>query len=327
MKWFLNLFEALGLTFGAPRSFCFGALGGVGADAGAVGPGQDDLRKLLEAAGLKVHQLEVHTRTITNHLEGKVMHRRWIQAKATRPGVSEASTHCSAATALMSSAASSLPRPATAAHATPAASTSGAMPALANEKRSRTATAGHAGQSTASACTGAMLANEKRSRTATSEGAGQSTASALGALSRCSADHNDQPAAQCIAHSRELVSGDVQTILNDDCSWIEGQSLIHSRAPASDIEPKPVNDYHSCSEARCVVCSRRQGHQGSSLHPNGSSRFSETAARTISPESHKATALESTLPEWEDEGQEGMGLGDLFGQPVLEVGTLRFCST
>ncbi|KAK9863184.1 hypothetical protein WJX84_008952 [Apatococcus fuscideae] len=32
---------------------------------------EDDLRKLLEAAGLKVHQLEVHTRTITNHLEGK----------------------------------------------------------------------------------------------------------------------------------------------------------------------------------------------------------------------------------------------------------------
>ena len=47
--------------------------------------GQDELWKLLEAVGLQVLQLDVHERTITNHRENRIMHRRWIQVKALRP--------------------------------------------------------------------------------------------------------------------------------------------------------------------------------------------------------------------------------------------------
>ncbi|KAK9815995.1 hypothetical protein WJX74_004695 [Apatococcus lobatus] len=260
---------------------------------------QEELRKLLEAAGLHVVQLGVHARIITNRRDGQVMHRRWIQAKAVRlsaPGSSQSAVafHGHAANVATQSAPAS-------------ADELGLKPSDSAQGPGGLAS-GTFVQQTADAV---LLATPGQPAESCHDG--QRMSGSHGS----SSDHcSRQPSAKSssgLQRHTDACKHDTADV-SAESHQHEGQPDVcdHEAVIASAKRHQPEGR-HDVSHGEAADASADHGqHEGQELNS------AEASADMNRLEDGELTR-HSCIMEWDDVGQEDMGFGGLYGRPDLQA--------
>ena len=279
-----------------------------------MGTGQDELWELLEAAGLRVLQLNVHTRTVTNHREGRAMRRRWVQAKAVRP-VDASSSPLVAM------------RPSIAARERKHASQADLDSSRSGEEMISSAPdSSSSGQpAEPSQHTRGALAGESR-LCQPAEIRQDAHGASVGTSSLCQPAGISQAArgASVGASSSDRPAGTSQ----DAHEASVGQSSLDRSGNFGQHAPGISATSSSSRQPDAgVTGSSRPSHPDAEA---GAVSDQTAAGMSADGGQHEGAqpdgqAGEGGIAEWDDEGQEGMGLVNLFGHPDLQVTDTRRC--